>query len=65
MNNHGAGCCCYGCESQREKSRHSEHAGVAWENNGSGHGAGCSCYSCESQRTKRHNDIDDRYTRRR
>jgi len=36
---HGHGCSCYECEGRREMQRRSEHAGVAWENNGSGHSA--------------------------
>jgi hypothetical protein len=63
-NDHGGGCVCYSCSSQREMDRQSEHQGVAWENNGSGHSASCSCWSCDGRKQKRHNDIENKYPRR-
>jgi hypothetical protein len=54
---HGAGCCCYECDSRKEKDIRDQVQGVYYESTGNGHSAGCSCWSCDSYRKKRINDI--------
>lgn len=47
---HGSGCVCWRCDSDRQQSRISSAQAAHYQEYVTGHGTNCSCWNCHSQR---------------